>query len=213
MEYLHFLETSSTGFYVIHDAGDELVNIPFVGVTTEQKVSKSKKHIHVLLEFKNPRSLSGFLKSFPVMRYYSDVTQKQFFTVYDIPYLNIPVQEVYKPLIEHAEIVSDVYALAVYFLHQDYKSIACGKKQYSIKDVKNLNCDVSYLSKYFNEYEITDAEILDIIYQIWYVSDSKQMFLQLISMHNNPKVLKYVQSHAYFIQKFIIEEKEVNIND
>lgn len=214
MQYLHYLEANATGFYIIHSSGDDLVNIPYAGFISDIKQATEKKHIHVWLQFKNPRTLNGFLKSLPRVRYYKDEKTKRFFTLYDIPYINLPLQEVIKPIIEHAEIINDTFAMAQYFIHKDFNSVALGKKQYSISDIKLLDCDVSYLNKFYTQNELTDSDIIDILYQILSVSDNKTMFLQLCAMHSNPSVLKYVQSHAYFINTFIFDtRKEVLTND
>ena len=45
--------------------------------------------------------------------------------------------------------------------------------------------------------------------KLWAQCDGNlDMFMQLIAMHSN-KLVKYVQSHAYFINTFIINRKEV----
>lgn len=217
MEYLSYLEKTADGFYIIHKQGDELVNIPLTGILTERKNSKGKAHIHVFQIFKNARKVSGVLDSFPVMKYYEvlstyEIKQKLFLTVYDLPYITLPVQEVYKPLVEVVKPIIDPYAYATYLLHKDYKSYSAGKRVYDIKDIKMLKSDRTLLNRFFDDYKLTDEQMVDLIMQIYACSDGdKNLFLQLCCMHSS-EVIKYVQSHAYFIKTFIFEKGE-NVND
>ena len=223
MNYLHYLEDTQEGFYIIHDFGDDLAEIPLDGVYLKdsEKIRNEKKHIHCILSFKNPRSGSGFLKSLPTMKYYQYEEQSKLFTVYDIPYISIPdkkantcIVEVNKPLLSTCKPVVDIYAYSQYILHRDFKSFALGKKQYNIQDIRMLNCDRTFLDKFYAVDELNDSQILDIVNQIWTSSNcNKKTFIQLLSMYSNQKVLKYVQSHAYFINKFIVENSEVKIYD
>lgn len=216
MEYLHFLEDTQTGFYIIHDTGDDLANVPLYGVNIEKKECYAKKHIHCMLCFKNARSGYGYLKSLPIVRYYQYAEQKQLFTVYDVPYTGIPdkandgsIVEINKPLLDKCKPITDIYAHCLYYLHRDYKSYAEGKKLYNVNDIKMLNSDRSFLDRFYHvDDDMSDGQILDLIEQIWTCSNHDlTIFRQLLSMHSNPLLLKYVQSHAYFIKQFLIDVK------
>ena len=123
----------------------------------------------------------------------------------DLSYINIPVEEVFKPVVEHVEPITDIYGYAQYMLHQDFDSFVRGKRQYNLSDVKPLNCDLSVVSDYFKQTDENDNELLDTVLQICACADGdKNLFVQLIQMHHNPNILKYVQNHAYFVDKYIL---------
>ena len=101
--------------------------------------------------------------------------------------------------------IRDPFSYAAYLLHRDYNSIATGKKQYSINDINMLNRIEVYSIQFYEDYALTDAGLVDLVMQIYACSDGDiNLFLQLCCMHSS-EVIKYVQSHAYFINKFIIE--------
>lgn len=218
-EYLYYLKQFANGFYIIHDEGDELYHTPLSGVQQILKSCKNKPHIHVFQIFKNARKADGILKSLPTMKYYQVIGENQnetnigksFLTIYDLPYITLPVQEVIKPLVEKVKPIRDPFSYATYLLHRDYNSIATGKKQYSINDINMLKSDRSLLSQFYEDYTLTDAGLVDLVMQIYSCSDGDiNLFLQLCCMHSSD-VIKYVQSHAYFINKFIIEgNRQVN---
>lgn len=212
-EYLQFLVDSQKGFYIIHDAGSDMAELPYTGYVPEHLDDCGKTHIHCILEFKNARRESGLIKSNPKVRYYKDETSKRLFTLYDIPYISLPLQEVIQPIVGKYEPIIDIYAYCQYILHKDFKSVALGKKQYSIQDIRMLNADRSLLDKYYEFSELTDKQCVDVIKSIWDCSGGDyNTFTSLLTMYSSDKPLKYAQSHAYFINKFIINER-ININD
>lgn len=213
-EILQYWKQYQTGFYIIHEKGSDLVNVPYAGFVPEHVEDSGKNHIHVFLEFKNARTASGLIKSMPVVRYYKNEQTKQFFTVYDIPYISLPVQEDLRHIVEYFEPITDTHAYALYMIHQDFTSVALGKKQYSVQDIKMLNSDRSYLERFYETRQFTDSDCLDIVSNLWECSQGdKKTFLQLLQLQSSEKPLKYVQSHAYFIEKYILNRNEVNIND
>lgn len=209
-EYLQYLLYSQTGFYIIHDRGSDLSEIPYKGMVSERHIDHSKPHIHCIMIFKNARTEKGLINSLPKVRYYENVVTKQLYSLYDIPYISLPVQEVVRPLVEKFEPIIDIYAYCQYILHKDYKSIALGKRQYEINDIQMLNSERTLLDKFYTEREITDKDCIEIIQNIRNVADSYDTFVNLLAMYPDDKVLKYAQSHAYFIDKFIFNRKEVN---
>ena len=62
-EYLQFLRESQKGFYIIHDAGADMYNVPYSGFVPDRYEDSSKAHIHCILEYKNSRRASGIIKS------------------------------------------------------------------------------------------------------------------------------------------------------
>ena len=135
----------------------------------------------------------------------NDETKTRFYTVYDVSCINVPCEEIYKPLIEYAEPITDIYGYCQYMLHQDFDSFVRGKKRYECADIQPLCCDSSSYSKFFEQTEQTDNDILDIVYQLLCCSDGNiNTFIQLCQMHSNPAVLKYVQKHAYFVHRFLL---------
>lgn len=219
VELLEYLKKTYDGFYICHDSGSDNFSIPRPGYIASQH--DEKKHLHVVIQFKNPRTSSGFIKSLPTVRYYKPLQlnnydekfKQRLFTVYDLSYLDISLQEIIQPIISHTEVISDIYAYSHYLLHKDFKSVMLGKKEYSFNDVQPLCSSVEHYSDYFMQTDNNDSEMLDQIVQIWSCCDgSLNMFIQLCSMHSN-KLVKYVQSHSYFIDKFIVNNKEVNVYD
>lgn len=211
MQYLSYLECTNDGFYILHERGADNYNLPLPAYEYDHHSEKS--HFHVVVKFKNPRYTSGFMKKIPLVKYYKALplenldneTKSRFYTVYDLSYINIPVEEVYKPVVEYVEPVTDIYGYAQYMLHQDFDSFVRGKRQYNLSDVKPLNCDLSSVSDYFKQTDENDNELLDVVLQICACADGdKNLFVQLIQMHHNPNILKYVQNHAYFVDKYIL---------
>ena len=212
-EYLQFLRESQKGFYIIHDAGSDMYNVPYSGFVPDRFEDSGKAHIHCIMEFKNARRASGIIKSNPYVRYYKNARTEQLFTVYDILYISLPLEEVVQPIVGQFQPIIDIYAYCQYILHKDFKSVSLGKKQYSVSDIQMLNADRTLLDKYYECSELTDKECLEIIRSIWVSSDGDyNTFLSLLSMYSSDKPLKYVQSHAYFIQKFLLRN-EVLTND
>lgn len=211
LDYLHFLECTHEGFYILHEKNADNHLIPMIGYEYEHH--EEKPHFHVVVRFRNPRTLNGFMKSIPNCKYYKalplenidEATKERFFTVYDVSYTNVPVEEIYKPVITHAEIVSDIYGYAQYVIHKDFKSIVQGKKPYSVADVKPLYNSYFSFSDYFEQTDQSDNELLDMVIQVAAcASGDMNTFIQLVQMHSNTKLLKYVQSHSYFIDKFVL---------
>lgn len=208
-ELLQFLRETHTGFYIIHYSDSDLCQLPSVGFISEHHEDGCKPHIHCILEFRNARTESGLIKHFPHVRYYKDEYSKQFFTLYDIPYTDLPLQEVVKPVVEHWEALTDVYAYAEYILHKDFKSVVSGKKMYEVSDIQMLNSDRSYLSRFYECMDLTDADCLQLVRDFWRCAEGDyDIFLDLLQMYSSEKPLKYVQSHAYFINKYILENKK-----
>ena len=213
-EYLQYLIDTQSGFYIIHDKGSDMYNVPYTGYVPEHTEDDGKAHIHCVLIFKNARTENGIIKSNPYVRYYKNAYSKQLFTLYDIPYMALPLEEVIRPVVEHFEALTDIYAYAEYLLHKDFKSVALGKRKYEISDIHMLNSDRSLLDNIYAIREMTDNECLETVRQLWNCSaGDMNTFLSLVQMYSNDKVLKYVQSHAYFINKYIIERNEVKVND
>lgn len=213
-EYLQYLVDTQTGFYIIHEKGSDMYELPYTGFVPEHTEDTGKAHIHCILIYKNARTENGIIKSNPYVRYYKDENTERLYSLYDIPYISLPLQEVIKPVVEHFEPLTDIYAYCQYILHKDFKSVALGKKQYEVSDLRMLNSDRSLLDNFYLERELTDKDCLETVRQLWGCSAGDyDTFLSLCQMYSNDKVLKYVQSHAYFINKFIIERNEVKVND
>lgn len=212
MQYLHYLENYATGFYILHDKNADNFYTPFCGFA-EAVQHDEKPHFHCVVQFKNPRTADGVLKSIPTVKYYkpcqleniTNEIKQRFFTVYDVSYLDIPVEEVNKKIVEHIEPISDIYGYAQYMLHKDFKSVMQGKKEYEFTDVNPFSNPIETISDYFVKTDMSDGQIIDIIYQIASCCDGDyNTFVQLCSMYSDQKVIKYVQSHAYFINNFIL---------
>ena len=67
MDYLHFLETSHDGFYILH----EKTLTTFISLWRDTKVNNmTKNRIFTLLSAFVILALSGFQKSIPAVKYY-----------------------------------------------------------------------------------------------------------------------------------------------
>lgn len=219
MMFLDFLKNNYDGYYIKHEARMDNYQIPIAGAVAEQH--DEKEHLHVVVMLPYARTASGFLKSLPNVRYYkplqleniNDEIKQQLFTVFDISYLDIPVEEVIQPIVAHCEVIHDLFAYSTYVLHKDIKSKFLGKKEYNFNDVETLHCTTERFQDFFKMTDDSDADMLDICVQMWARCDNNiDMFMQLIAMHSN-KLVKYVAKHAYFINTFIINNrKEVFTN-
>lgn len=211
MQYLNYLENTHEGFYILHHKNADNFNLPLAGF--EYVHHDEKPHYHVVVKYRNPRSLDGVLKSIPLVKYYqvcqlenvNEETKKRLFNVYDVSYTDLPVEEIYKPVVEHVEVVSDIYGLAQYLLHKDFKSVVQGKRPYEVRDVKPLFNEVYSYTDLFEQTKQTHNDLLDVVIQIAACADGdKNTFIQLLQMHTDTNVLKYVEKNAYFIDKYVL---------
>lgn len=219
MMFLDFLKNNYDGYYIKHDDRSDNYQLPIAGAVAEQH--DEKEHLHVVVMLPYARTANGFLKSLPSVRYYkplqleniSNEIKQQLFTVFDVSYLDIPVQEVIQPIVAHCEVIHDIFAYSAYVLHKDIKSKFLGKKEYTFNDVQPLHCSIERFQDFFKMTDDSDSDLLDICIQMWSQCDNNiDMFMQLIAMHSN-KLVKYVERHAYFINTFIINNRKEVFTD
>lgn len=214
MEYLIYIKTHNQGFYILHHEDSEGI-LPFDGVQKDIDPSV-KKHYHVILYFENARTASAFVKSLPVVRYL--VTERDEdnkikslssnTSNYDARYYTIDKyydDYVYKPLISHAEAIKDIYAMCHYLIHDNFECFMLGKRKYNISDVKMLNNDRSLFDKYFHQELPTNNSVVELITQLATASGGdKKKFMQYVLNCGDPRVLKYIESHSYFVSTFLM---------
>lgn len=182
MEYLEYLQEYSKGFFIVHKAEAE----------------EKKDHIHLVIIFPNARSECGYLKSLPKCTYAinPDGTIKSCY-----PVEGDKTED--KPLLAHAEIISDLNAYSVYLLHEDYKSMKQGKIRYNENDVVNFGTTDNLFSAFYKEDKLTDMEIIKLL--ISFNATSKKQLLEKVVEHGNHQVFKYLQTHGYFVNEFLMK--------
>lgn len=214
LEYLDYLKTHNIGFYILHGADSEGI-ISFEGVSREH-VPSVKPHYHVTLYFESARYASGFIKSLPVVKY--QVTERDEFgdikslssnlSNFDSRYYTIEKyydDYVMLPIIKHAEAINDIYAQCHYIIHDNFECHMQGKKLYSVDDVRMLNNDRSIFMKHFiQELPCNDSIVSTLIEISKVCGGDKKVFTKMVLATGDTRLLKYLESHSYFISEFIV---------
>lgn len=182
MEYLEYLQQYSKGFFINHTAESD----------------EKKDHIHCVIIFPNARSENGYLKSLPTVKYavsHEGEILSCFPTDSDI------TDD--RPLLSHAEVISDLNAYSVYLLHEDYKSMKLGKKRYCENDVINFGTSDNLFSAFYKEDKLSDMEIIKLL--LSFNATSKKQLLEKVVELGNHQVFKYLQTHGYFVNEFLMK--------
>ena len=212
MAYLDYLKLHNVGFYIEHVDNDEHGTITYEGVHNNE--TETKRHIHCAVYFENARTVNGFLDSLPTVDYLvtkkeliidEEGNEKERVTLSS----NLSAFTPYKgeirtqKLLTDAKAVNDIYAQAHYFIHDTFECFMLGKKAYSPSDVKMLHNDREIYDKLLED-NVSDTEIVETLLSFAKsVQGNKNEFLSLVLSSNSPKLLKYVQSHTYFVDKFL----------
>lgn len=208
-EYLEWCKYHEQGFYIVHDEEKHIRETVegYIFDSSQHKDDK-KKHIHCAIYFENARTSSAFLSSFPTVNYYvveEDENGKP------TKYSTIPVScdgspERVEPhkFLSRAENVNDIYSLCHYFIHDNFECKMLGKKQYGLRDVKMFHNDRSIFDKHFNqELECNNSIVSDLMVFVRASGGDKKKFIDIIMGTSNTQYLKYVESHTYFVDKFL----------
>lgn len=214
--YLDYLKTNCIGWYIVHDEETFKPEVALEGIVSDSsnKEHTKKKHIHVALYSESPRTVSGFLKSFPPVSFYV-VEEKEDGTPLKLSTVGIGVENertIIAPFLSRAENVSDINALAHYFIHDTFESVMLGKKRYERTDVKMFNNDRSLFDRYLSDTLPTNNATVETIMEFARCSNSKSEFMNLVLNCGDTRILKYVESHSYFVKEFILDSFISNDN-
>lgn len=190
MEFLEYLKTMGiTHLYIKHQPED----------------NEKKEHIHLMIHFDYPYTVSGFVKSVGTgwfIEVGKDEKNKPIFK-------SIPPQDrstypnsVEMNIIGHAENITSPQGNYIYYLHKDFKSRF--KIQYKDSDVVKIG-DMGIINKIthisYVERELIYQEISSYACQ----SSGSRDFIRRVMADGRTDIVDYVSGHAYFIKEFFIK--------
>lgn len=203
-QYLDWCKHHEYGFYIVHEGeGDRQGECGFVD-TSPNKDDK-KKHIHCAIYFENARTSTAFLSSLGTVQYWvvEEDEDGNPITLSSVPLSDGQERTIIQPFLKHAETVHDINAVAHYFIHDNFECKMLGKKQYSKSDVHMFNNDRSVFDRWFSDELPTNHGALELLIELWKGCKSKQEFTQRVLECGDTRVLKYLESRAYFISEFV----------
>lgn len=211
MAYLDDLKKHNIGFYIQHEENDEHDTVCYTGVNSSDD-DETKRHFHVAIYSENARTASGFIDSMPSVDYLV-VDKKINAEGKEIEVLSSNLGDYTKylgeiktqKLVNKAKAVNDINAMAHYFIHDNFECRMLGKRLYKKEDVKMLNNDRSIYDKYMNEELPCNNELVETLCDLSSVaSGNKKKFISLVLQSGDTRLLKYVESHSYFVESFLI---------
>lgn len=190
MEFLEYLKTMGiTHLYIKH----------------QPEQDEKKEHIHLMIHFDYPYTVSGFVKSVGT-GWFIEVGKDE----KDKPiYKPIPPQDrstysnaVEMNIIGHAENITSPQGNYIYYLHKDFKSRF--KIQYKDSDVVKIG-DMGIINKitaisYVNR-ELMYQELEKYGIQSINCID----FMRRVLADGRTDIIDYVSSHSYFVKEFFIK--------
>lgn len=202
-QYLDWCKYHEYGFYIVHDGESEHIDGELGFISTQK--DEKKKHIHCAIYFENARTASAFIASLGTVNYWvvEEDENGDPLTLSSVPVCDSNERTITRPFLKHAEAVHDINAVAHYFIHDNFECTMLGKKRYEKSDVKMFNNDRSIYDRYFSDEMPTNHGTLELIIELWRCSENKQDFIQKCLTCGDTRVLKYVESRAYFISEFI----------
>lgn len=190
VEFLDFLKSMGiTHIYIKHQPEED----------------EKKEHIHLMMHFDYPYTVSGFVKSVGT-GWFIEVGKDE----KDKPiYKPIPPQDrsIYPNAVEmniigHAENITSPQGNYIYYLHKDFKSRF--KIQYKESDVQKFG-DMGIINKVIRisyvDRDLMYQEIASYACQ----SDNSRDFIRRVMADGRTDIVDYVSSHAYFIKEFFIK--------
>jgi len=190
MEFLEYLKTMGiTHLYIKH----------------QPEQDEKKEHIHLMIHFDYPYTVSGFVKSVGTGWFIETGKDEN-----DKPiYKPIPPQDrstyldaVEMNIIGHAESITSPQGNYIYYLHRDFKSRF--KIQYQDSDVVKIG-DMSIINKitrisYINR-ECIYSELASYANQAVNSYD----FMKQVMADDRMDIVDYVSTHSYFVKEFFIK--------
>lgn len=188
MDYLKSDKNPYQGAYILHQAESD----------------EKKEHWHVLLYFPNCRTRSGVVKMFGKgnFRRVGDQLEPCPDTA-GIDDSDIEVSDIVGSSL--VEPVSDIHSTAMYLLHKTFAALRACKKEYSLSDLKAFHNDYDFVNSLFELDKNTSvgSNLYEIIRYIneYNIKTVKDLIITLY--FNEPRLVKYVESHSYLIKNII----------
>lgn len=169
-------------------------------ITHQPEEDEKKEHIHVLIHFDYPRTSSGFCSAFGTGRFLK--SDNGYEPVSDnVDCTGLPVVQL--PILTHAEIVSSPADYFRYVLHQDFKSVKSGKKEYQISDITFRGNENELRKLAYQEYQ-QFSNIINDLMGFADCSENAHDLMQILIDNNRYDLISYVQGHSYFIKEFFL---------
>lgn len=204
MRYLDWIKKNDVGFYIQHDPDDE-------GQRDDDKVTKAHYHVAVYRDVQ--RTASAFIKNLPTVDYYveeRDENGKPVKLSSIVPDDAKKSDIVTQSLIGSAQNVNDIYALAHYFIHDNFKCDYLGKKKYPKDDVKMLNCSRDIYEKNFSEsHDCIDSEKLALILGICRGSSNKDEVIEKVLGASDERLVSWFLKNQQFVLNWIWKKDNV----
>lgn len=190
MEFLDYLKQMGiTHLYIKH----------------QPEQDEKKEHIHLMIHFDYPYTVSGFLKSVGTGWFIEtgkDENGKSIYNPISPQDRSIYSNAVELNIIGHAETITSPQGNYIYFLHRDFKSRF--KIQYNESDVVKIG-DMGIINK------ITKISYVnrELIYQELEKYGSQSInsidFMRRVIADGRTDIIDYVSSHSYFVKEFFIK--------
>lgn len=197
MIFLDTLKEHYTGFYIKHDA-DVLETTPD-GFLNDNK--ESKQHIHCCVMRPCKQTLSAFYKKIPSAIYYR--LSDDIISSIPHPEAKQENRKILTPVLVSG--VESMNGYAEYLTHEDFNSRLIGKKLYSRSDIKMFkNTDRRLFDVYREEELPFNNPIAKELMDIAGSCDCLEDFTFAVVNSNDNRLLKYLETHSFFVDKFII---------
>ena len=190
MEFLEYLKTMGiTHLYIKH----------------QPEQDEKKEHIHLMIHFDYPYTVSGFVKSVGT-GWFIEVGKDE----KDKPiYKPIPPQDrsIYPNAVEmniigHAENITSPQGNYIYYLHRDFKSRF--KIQYQDSDVVKIG-DMGIINKITNISYVNRELIYQELTSYAGQSINSIDFMRRVMADGRIDIVDYVSQHSYFVREYFIK--------
>ena len=197
MILLDTLKEYYTGFYIHHDA-DILTNTPDGFVNEEHE---NKQHFHVCVMKKDKQTCSAFYKRIPTATYWR--LDDKTLTSIPCPEGKEENRKILSPMLVKG--IESMSGYCEYLTHEDFNSRLIGKKLYSRNDIKMFkNTDNRLFDNYKNEELPFNNPLVQELMEIASSCDCLNDFTFAVVNSGDTRLLKYLESHSFFVDKFII---------
>lgn len=183
----------------------KIMGITHLYIKHQPEEDEKKEHIHLMIHFDYPYTVSGFVKSVGT-GWFIEVGKDE----KDKPiYKPIPPQDrsnypnvVELNIIGHAENITSPQGNYIYYLHRDFKSRF--KIQYQDSDVVKIG-DIGIINKITNISYVNRELIYQQIASYACQSANSRDFIRRVMADGRTDIVDYVSGHAYFIKEFFIK--------
>lgn len=197
MIFMNTLIDYYTGFYIHHDA-DKLTKTEDGFVNDE---SENKPHFHCCVMRPNKQTVKAFYKRIPSATYYR--LSADMISSIPHPEAKEEVRKILTPIL--VEGVETMQGYAEYLTHEDFNSRLIGKKLYSRDDIKMFKNTDKRLYDSFREEELPYNNPLALeLLEMAGSCDCLEDFTFAVINSGDNRLLKYLETHSFFVDKFII---------